>query len=57
MKKHQIEVPHPRMSSRNFVIFPLFEVNKSWIHPKTNTSIYEIINQFTNKDFSDIRIV
>ena len=57
MKKHQIEVPHPRMSSRNFVIFPLFEVNKSWIHPKTNRSIYEIINQFTNKDFSDIRIV
>ena len=57
LKKHQIEVPHPRMSSRNFVIFPLFEVNKSWIHPKTNTSIYKIINQFTNKDFSDIRIV
>ena len=55
--KNQIEIPHPRMNSRNFVIFPLFEVNKTWINPKTKKSIYSIINKFTHKDFSDIRIV
>ena len=52
-----IETPHPRMNSRNFVIFPLYELNKSWIHPKTKANINSIINQFNNMDFSDIRIV
>ena len=52
-----IQTPHPRMHNRNFVIFPLYEVNKSWIHPKTKANIYTIIKKFRNVDFSDIRIV
>ena len=52
-----IEIPHSKMDSRNFVIFPLFELNKRWIHPKTKYKINEIINKFKAKDFSDIRIV
>ncbi len=54
---HIIETPHPRMLHRNFVIFPLFEVNNSWIHPKTKQDLYNIISKFKNIDFSDIRIV
>ena len=54
---HIIEIPHPKMHNRNFVIFPLFELNKSWIHPKTKYKINDIISKFTAKDFSDIRIV
>ena len=57
INNHLIEVPHPRMNSRNFVIFPLFEVNKTWIHPKTKANISSIINQFSNSGFSGIRIV
>ncbi len=53
----KIETPHPRMHKRNFVIFPLFELNKSWIHPKTKVKINQIINQFNAIDFSGIRIV
>ena len=52
-----IETPHPRMKKRNFVIFPLYEVNKSWIHPKTKMNINSLINKLDNADFSDIRIV
>ena len=55
--EHIIETPHPRMHTRNFVIFPLFEINKTWIHPKTKAKINNIINQLNNRDFSDIRIV
>ncbi len=57
LNDHKIVTPHPRMHHRNFVIFPLFEVNKSWIHPKTKANINNIVNQFSDKDFSDIRIV
>ena len=56
-KGQNIEIPHSKMDSRNFVIFPLFELNKRWIHPKTKCKINEIINKFKAKDFSDIRIV
>ena len=52
-----IETPHPRMNKRNFVIFPLYEVNKTWIHPKSKLTISSLINQLDNLDFSDIRIV
>ena len=57
IKNDTIETPHPRMHTRNFVIFPLYEVNKSWIHPKTKVKINFLISQLKNKDFSDIRIV
>ena len=53
----KIETPHPEMHKRNFVIFPLYELNKNWIHPKTKVKIYHIINQFTGLELSDIRIV
>ncbi len=57
LKGQNIEIPHPRMHLRNFVIFPLYELNKTWIHPKTKEKINIIISHFNNKDFSDIRIV
>ena len=53
----KIETPHPKMHNRNFVIFPLYELNKNWIHPKSKVKINHIINQFKGVDLSDIRIV
>ncbi len=53
----KIIVPHPRMHIRNFVIFPLYELNKTWIHPKTKVKINRLISNFKDKDFSGIRIV
>ena len=53
----KIEIPHPKMHNRNFVIFPLYELNKNWVHPKTKANINHIINQFKGSDLSDIRIV
>ena len=52
-----IVTPHPRMHKRNFVIFPLYELNKTWVHPKTRVNINNIINQFKDLGLSDIRIV
>ena len=52
-----IESPHPKMHERNFVIFPLYELNKNWIHPIKKVKINHIINQFKGVDLSDIRIV
>ncbi len=53
----KIESPHPRMHTRNFVIFPLYELDKTWFHPKKKANINSLIGQFNKLDFSDIRIV
>jgi len=42
-KNSQLILPHPRMNKRNFVLLPLFEVDKSWKHPKTKINIVNLI--------------
>ena len=49
-----IIVPHPRMEQRSFVLLPLFEINKSWIHPKSKKNI---LNLLSNMNGDDIRSV
>ena len=53
--KDNIILPHPRMHRRNFVLFPLFEINKDWIHPKTKINIKKLLSSLSNKDISSIK--
>jgi 2-amino-4-hydroxy-6-hydroxymethyldihydropteridine diphosphokinase len=48
-------LPHPRMNERNFVLLPLFEVDKSWNHPKTKINIVNLINSLPTKDLRSIK--
>ena len=32
-KNQNLTIPHPKMHKRNFVLLPLFEIAKTWIHP------------------------
>ena len=58
LKKHNkyIKIPHPRMSNRNFVLFPLFEIEKNWKHPKNNISIEKLIKNLELKSLRSIKI-
>ncbi len=51
-----IKIPHPRMSNRNFVLFPLFEIEKNWKHPKNNISIEKLIKNLELKSLRSIKI-
>ena len=42
-KKRELIIPHPRMSERGFVLFPLKEIASNWHHPVSNKSINELI--------------
>ena len=50
-----ITIPHKRMSKRNFVLIPLFEIAPFWIHPKTQKSIKKLIFSLTIKDITSIK--
>ena len=50
-----IILPHPRIQSRNFVLLPLFEINKDWIHPISKHSIKRLILSLSNRDIRSIK--
>ena len=50
----EIFLPHPRMHIRNFVLFPLFELNKDWKHPVFKHNIKTLIFSLSNRDIRSI---
>ena len=50
-----INLPHPRMHQRNFVLIPLFEIRKKWLHPKSKNHIKTLISKLSNKDITSIK--
>ena len=53
--KNGVELPHPRMHSRNFVLFPLFEIERNWKHPSLKQHIKTLIFSLSNRDISSIK--
>ncbi len=53
--KSGIIIPHPRMHTRNFVLLPLFELNKDWIHPISKCNIKSLILSLSNRDITTIK--
>ena len=53
--KKKLILPHPLMSSRNFVLLPLYEIDKTWKHPKTNINIEKLIKSLPIKDLRSIK--
>ena len=48
-------LPHPRLDYRSFVLLPLFELNKSWKHPKSKSHIKSLILSLSNRDIRSIK--
>ena len=53
--ENDITLPHPRMHTRNFVLLPLFEINKDWIHPISKHHIKRLILSLPNRDIRSIK--
>ena len=50
----EFSVPHKEISSRNFVLIPLNEIMPTWKHPKTDSSIVNLIDKLTNEEKNSI---
>jgi len=53
--KEQINLPHKMMHLRNFVLIPLFEIEKMWVHPIKRINIKKLIFALPNKDIRSIK--
>ena len=50
-----IVIPHKSMHKRNFVLLPLYEINKAWTHPVFKMNIKKLIYSLPNKDIRSIK--
>ena len=46
----EIILPHPREHLRKFVMQPLYEIEKNWIHPILKSSVAEILEQLDQQE-------
>ena len=52
---NKLIIPHPRLHNRNFVLFPLFEIEKNWKHPQKKTKIKDLIKKLDNSALYSIK--
>jgi len=50
-----IMIPHKMMHKRNFVLIPLYELDKNWVHPITNLSIRKLIFSLPINEITSIK--
>ena len=55
IKNEKLLIPHPRLHNRNFVLFPLFEIAKNWIHPLKKTKIQDLIGKLDKSSLYSIK--
>ena len=54
-KNSKIRLPHKMMHKRNFVLFPLFEIQKDWIHPDKQIDVKTLISLLPDRDIRSIK--
>jgi len=53
-KNQKLIIPHQKLHERNFVLLPLYEIAKNWLHPKKNKKIFELLRDL---DVNNIRSI
>ena len=53
---NRLNIPHKRMHNRNFVLFPLYELDKDWVHQKFNRNIVNLLTNLTSEQLLSIKI-
>ena len=55
--KSELIVPHPRLHNRNFVLIPMFEIDKNWKHPKLKLNITKLLLKIKSTDLRSIKLL
>ena len=49
-----LKLPHPRSHTRNFVLYPIKEIDPKWIHPIFKKNVGFLINQLSQNSRIEI---
>ena len=53
-KTKELILPHPRCHLRNFVLFPILEIDPNWFHPILKKNVQYLINNLSQKSRIEI---
>ena len=54
IKSDELVAPHPRLHLRNFVIYPLKEIEPNWLHPIFNKNIDSFFQKLDKNSHNEI---
>ncbi len=54
ISSEQLEIPHPLMQERIFVLKPMMDLNLEWIHPTLNQSVLELLESCQDESYCKI---
>jgi 2-amino-4-hydroxy-6-hydroxymethyldihydropteridine diphosphokinase len=54
INKKNLTVPHPRCHLRNFVLYPIMEIDKKWSHPILKKNVKYLIDKLNQKSRIEI---
>ena len=52
---NKLNLPHPCIEQRNFVLLPLFEISRNWKHPVKKANIAKLISFLKEEDLRTIK--
>ena len=54
INQKNLKVPHPRCHLRNFVLYPIMQIDKKWSHPILKKNVKYLINKLKQKSRIEI---
>ena len=54
ISKKKLKIPHPKSHQRNFVLYPIIEIDKNWTHPILRKNVAFLINKLDQKSRIEI---
>ena len=49
IKNDNLIIPHPQLTNRNFVLFPLSDICPDYVHPELNKTVETLLNSSTDR--------
>ena len=53
-KSQKLTVPHPKCHLRNFVLFPILQIDPNWVHPIIKKNAQYLIDNLSQKSRIEI---
>ena len=51
LSTNQLQIPHPRIKQRKFVLLPMFEIEATFLHPEEKKTIEELLKICSDSSF------